>query len=273
MIFSLSIPLFFFNIFLATLLANCCQILLLLSALLVCWLQSVHRAHSCAAVHCPNSYAETFYINPKILCSLGLLHSLWRGMIWHFRWRPSTAGCRRTPRGWGCTGSPCSWVSHRSPTHRSPPWWSYSGWSMCAGRHSRCCSCSSGPGISSPQRMWSVAKVRGKKYTKWVFSEHEYLKMSFKNTSCSSFILPSPFGCTVNLILCCSPIKVFIDKQNVQSVASLWYPNEVDLHISKMAWCCLICLCSSLMMTLYQTHAGTAKAERVSVRKEMIRQT
>lgn len=36
-----------------------------------------------------------------------------------------------------------------------------------------------------------------------------------------SYILPSPFGCTVDLILCCSPIKVFIDKQNVQSVASL----------------------------------------------------
>lgn len=81
---------------------------------------------------------------------------------WRCRWRPSTAGCRRTPLGWGRTGSPCSWVSHRWPTHRSPPGWSCSGWSVCAGRHTRCCSCSSGPGTSSLRKKWSVGRNTSK---------------------------------------------------------------------------------------------------------------
>lgn len=87
-----------------------------------------------------------------------VLHSLWSGRIWRCHWRPSTAGCRHTPQGWGRTDNPCSLVSHISPTLRSPPGSSCSGWSKCAGRHSRCCSCSSGPGISSPQKMLSGEK-------------------------------------------------------------------------------------------------------------------
>lgn len=204
----------------------------------------------------------------KCTSGWGLLHSSQHDRIWRCRWRPSTAGCRRTPLGWGCTGTPCSWVSHRRPTRRSPPGWSCSGWSTCAGRHSRCCSCSSGPGIFSPQKMWS-AKVGSVS----ILGPSKYLICTYPNILPVDFILPSPFGCTVNLILCCGPIKVFIDKQNVQSAASLWYPNEVDLHISKMVWCRLICLCSSPVMTLYQTHAGTVKGRRsvwVTERKSIL---
>lgn len=52
MFFQLVFP---FNIFFTNLLENCCQILLLLSARLVCY---VHRAQSCSAVDCPNTMSN-----------------------------------------------------------------------------------------------------------------------------------------------------------------------------------------------------------------------
>lgn len=126
--------------------ASCCQIPILLFGLLA-------RVCPCAFLCCCEHSSwhiqrETF----NLTAACGLLRSSQHGRIWRCRWRPSTAGCHRTLLGWEHTGNPCNWASRRPPTLRSPPGWSCSGWSMCAGRRSRCCSCSSGPGISSPQK-------------------------------------------------------------------------------------------------------------------------
>lgn len=120
----------------------------------------------------------------------GCLRSLWHGRTWRCRWRPSTADCLHTPLGWGYTGSLCSWVSHRSPTHHFPPWWSYSGWSMCAGQHSRCYSYSSGPGISSPHKMWSGEKVRRKKFN--LHFQPEWTNVFKELIGCNRFSLTFP---------------------------------------------------------------------------------